>query len=191
MTKKSFLIVASLVLAASCRKSETVATPVTQTAKTPAGSSAPATTATAVGEVGGSIPAYKAKNLDGSSFDLASQKGSVVLLNVWATWCPPCRAEIPELQKMHDQYVSRNFKVIGVSVDEGGADDVRKFVAEQKMTYPIALDPDGRIANLLQTSVLPTTVILDRNGKIVWKKMGMVDPGDSALNEALAKALGS
>src|SRR5205085_5026245 len=118
-----------------------------------------------------------------------SQKGSVVLVNVWATWCNPCRFEIPELQKMYEANARRGFKVIGVSVDEGEAAEVKKFVQEQKMTYPIVLDPDGRVANLLSTTVLPTTVLLDRRGKIVWREIGAIPPNEPTLKKALDAAL--
>ena len=157
--------------------------PQPQPAAAPESSSAPT-------NVGDPMPAYHAKTLDGAPYDLASEKGNVVLVNVWATWCGPCRYEIPELQKLYDHYGKRGFKVVGVSVDEGDAKDVRQFVAEQKMTYPVAVDPDGRIANLLQTMVLPTSVLLDRGGKIVWRQIGALPPNDPKLTQAIDAALG-
>lgn len=192
MRKLIWIAVALAVMTTACRKAETPAAG-TQAGAAEKPAAVTATTAAAPSgtDVGAVMPPYTAKNLDGSSFDLASEKGNVVLLNVWATWCPPCRAEIPELQKLHDQYTAKKFKVIGVSVDEGNGDDVRKFVTEQKMTYPVALDPEGRIATMLQTSYLPTTVVLDRTGRIVFKKTGQIDFGDNALQAALTKAMGS
>jgi len=151
----------------------------------------PAKTASAASsglDVGAAMPDYKAKWLDGSTFDLASQKGSVVLLNLWATWCGPCRFEIPELDKLHRAYSSRGFKVIGVSVDEGGEKDVKPFVAEQKISYPIVLDPD-KLATLLQVNEIPTSVLIDRSGKIVWKHLGIVSTSDPLLTRALETAL--
>jgi peroxiredoxin len=139
--------------------------------------------------VGDAMPAYSAKTLEGASFDLASQKGSVVLVNVWATWCGPCRFEIPELQKLHDRNSKRGFKVIGISVDEGDVKEVKQFAAEQKMTYPVVVDPDGRIANLLQTTVLPTSVLIDRHGKIVWREIGAIPGDEPTLAKALDAAL--
>ena len=90
---------------------------------------------------------------------------------------------------MYDANAKRGFKVIGVSVDEGETREVKQFVAEQKMTYPIVLDPDGRIANLLSTTVLPTTVLLDRQGKIVWREVGAIPADDPTLKKALDAAL--
>ena len=177
----------TIAVLAACRGGErhaatTPARPATTTAAKPEPPSAPA-------NVGDAMPAYKAKTLDGAPFDIASQKGSVVLLNVWATWCNPCRFEIPELQKMYEANARRGFKVIGISVDEGDAKEVKQFVDEQKMTYPIVLDPDGRVANLLSTTVLPTTVLLDRQGKIVWREVGAIPADDPTLKKALDAAL--
>ena len=129
-------------------------------------------------EVGDVMPAYTATTLDGKPFDLKSEKGSVVLLNVWATWCGPCRFETPELESLHQKYRSQGFKVIGVSVDDTGAPGVQQFVAENKITYPIAIDADGRLANVLHTTVLPTSVIIGRDGRIVWRKVGAVMPNE-------------
>jgi len=162
-----------------------------QTATVP---SNPPPTAPAVqaGGTGSAMPPYTAKGLDGKPFDLASLHGQVVFLNLWATWCGPCRFEIPELQAMHDKYATRGFKVVGVSLDETGADAVKQFVSDHKMTYPIVIDPDGRIAGLLSTSVLPTSVIIDRNGKIIWRQLGAIMPNDMASVDAVVeKALGS
>jgi thiol-disulfide isomerase/thioredoxin len=135
------------------------------------------------------MPPYKAQWLDGKPFDLAGEKGNVVLLNVWATWCGPCRFEIPDLGKLHAHYASRGFKVIGVSVDEGGAKDVTPFVADQKIVYPIAIDPEGKLATILKADVIPTSVLVDRAGGVVWKHFGIVDTKDPAFMKALESAL--
>jgi cytochrome c-type biogenesis protein len=138
-------------------------------------------------DVGSIMPAYSTEYLDGKHFDVAAEKGNVVLLNLWATWCVPCRYEIPELQALHNRYASRGFKVIGVSVDESGADNVKQFVSEEKITYPVALDAEGRLANVLQTTVLPTSVMIDRSGRIVWRKVGALMPNETSALDALVK----
>jgi cytochrome c biogenesis protein CcmG, thiol:disulfide interchange protein DsbE len=135
------------------------------------------------------MPPYKAQWLDGKPFDVAGEKGNVILLNVWATWCGPCRFEIPELAKLHAKYASRGFKVIGVSLDEGGAKDVQPFVADQKIAYPIVVDPDGKLATLLNTTVIPTSIVVDKTGNIVWKHFGIVDTNDAQLTKSLEAAL--
>src|SRR5438132_9712515 len=138
-------------------------------------------------DVGDVMPPYSAMYVDGKPFDLASEKGRVVLLNVWATWCAPCRYEIPELQALHEKYAQRGFTVIGVSVDNTGVNDVKEFVAENKMTYPIVLDADGPVARTLRTTVLPTSVIIGRDGHILWRKIGAVMPNETASVETVVK----
>jgi len=140
-------------------------------------------------DVGNKMPAYTATLLDGKPFDLASEHCHVVFLNVWATWCGPCRFEIPELKKMHEKYGARGFEVVGVSVDEGGPQPVRDFVKENAINYPVALDAQGHIANLLQTTVLPTSLVIDRSGKIVWRSIGAIDESDQTLSSAIETAL--
>jgi len=188
--KRAFVLVALAALA--CRGAEKAvpsspAKPATATKHTQ--TQPPPEPASASANVGDAMPSYTAKTLGGAPYDLASEKGSVILVNVWATWCGPCRFEIPELQKMHDEFGKRGFKVVGVSVDEGEAKDVQQFVTDQKMTYPIVLDPEGRIANVLATTVLPTSVLLDRHGKIVWREIGAIPAGEPSLKKALAAAL--
>src|SRR5260370_5942182 len=137
---------------------------------------------TGTGEV---MPAYSAKLLDGKSFDVAAEKGNVVLLNVWATWCGPCRFETPELQAIHEKYDARGLKVVGVSVDEGGDAEVKKFIDENKVTYPIAVDAEGRVASVLRTTLLPTSVMIGRDARIVWRKIEPVMPNETAALDTL------
>jgi len=196
--KSTLAMLCAVVLAAACAKQEpkpvNPAKPVTTaTSSTPPVSKTshepPAELASARTDVGDPMPAYTAKYLDGKPLNLAGEKGNVIFLNVWATWCGPCRFETPELQALHNQYAAKGMKVIGVSVDEGETEAVKTFVSEQKITYPIAVDPEGRIANLLQTTVLPTSLLLDRNGKIVWRQIGAIMPNDAKLKAALEKAV--
>ena len=140
-------------------------------------------------DVGATMPPYQAMMLDGKPFDLAAQRDKVVFLNVWATWCNPCRFEIPELEKMHAKYGPRGFEVVGVSIDEEGSVAVTPFLKDQPIAYPIVLDPNGKIAYLLQTSVLPTSIVIDRGGKIVWRRVGALIGPDATLDAAIEKAL--
>lgn len=186
-------VVLSLLAVVSCKRGEqavsqtgTAASTSTQSQPYARGTTEPATKT----EVGTPMPEYAAVYLDGSKFDMAAKRDKIILLNVWATWCGPCRFEIPELQKLHENYSPKGLEVVGVSVDESGVESVRSFVAEQKkMTYPIVLDAEGKIANLLETMVLPTTVLVDRQGRIVWKQYGPITEGDAKLKQAIEAAL--
>lgn len=172
----------------ACKRREQPAA-VTQTGTQAPTATAPATTTTGV-EVGATMPEYTATLLDGAPYDLAKERGQVVLLNLWATWCAPCRSEMPDLQALHNKYSARGFKVVGVSIDQGGAETVKPFIAEEKITYPIVVDPDERMAAILNTSVLPVTLLLDRNGKILWKRPGQIDPLDRLDHLRIARAVG-
>ncbi|HEV2718863.1 MAG TPA: TlpA disulfide reductase family protein [Thermoanaerobaculia bacterium] len=191
--KKALLILVAVALACSRESSPpTTATAAKRPSRRAARRAVPAeeTPAQASTDVGAAMPAYQAALLDGTPFDLTAERAKhVVFLNVWATWCGPCRFEIPELDKMHAKYAPRGFEVVGASVDESGADAVKAFVKEQSIHYPIVLDPAGKIANVLQTTVLPTSVLIDRNGKIVWRRIGALTGPEPALDAAIEKAL--
>ena len=177
-----------LLIGAACNRAEKPAAPAAE--KKAAETRAPETPEQVSGlDVGAQFPAYEAMHLDGSKFDLASKRDKVLMLNVWATWCGPCREEIPELQALHDRYKDQGFEVIGVSVDDIAAEAVKSFADDRKMTYPVVIDAEGKIANMLQTSVLPSTVLLDREGRIVWKRFSIIMPNDKEVVQAIEKAL--
>lgn len=140
--------------------------------------------------VGTQFPTYSATTLEGKPFALPDKSGRVLLLNLWATWCGPCRQEIPELIKLQRQHGPEKFDVVGISIDNADAvAEVREFVREQRINYPIVLDPAGRIVSLMQSPVLPTSVLLDRSGNVVWVHIGVVDTKNSHLNAALRRVL--
>lgn len=142
--------------------------------------------------VGSPVPAYTTVSLAGDTVSLADQRGKVVLLNVWATWCHPCRDEIPELQAMHEQYAARGLELIGVSVDTESADDaIRAFMRDFRMTYPVWRDPAERVSAQFHIVGVPATFLIDREGVLRWRKTGPIQPGDATLREALEAALGS
>lgn len=143
-------------------------------------------------EIGASVPSYRATSLDGDSVSLGAQRGKVVLLNVWATWCHPCRTEIPELQALHDRYQSQGLELVGVSVDADGSDDaIRGFLEEFRMTYPVWRDPDERVSAQFLVIGVPATFLIDRAGVLRWRKTGPIEPNDTSLSSAIERALGS
>ena len=143
-------------------------------------------------EIGKPAPEYQAVSLAGDSVSLTAQRGKVVLLNVWATWCHPCREEIPELQQLHERYQSRGLELIGVSVDAAGNDaGILEFAKEFRMTYPIWRDPDERISTQFLILGVPATFVVDRQGVLRWRKMGPVAPGDTSLANAIERSLES
>ena len=135
-------------------------------------------------------PIFLGRTLDGEAFELSAYQGQVVLLNVWATWCEPCRKEMPELQALHARHPPRGFPVLGVSVDAARlAGEVRRMVAEYGLTYPNVHDARNSIGAALKVVGYPTTFLIDREGGIVWRKDGMLEPGDPELARLLAATL--
>lgn len=142
-------------------------------------------------DVGLPVPAYTAMSLAGDTVSLAGQRGKVVLLNVWATWCHPCRDEIPELQGIHEKYRARGLELVGVSVDTDGADEtIREFMRDYNMTYPVWRDPGERVSAQFHIVGVPTTFLIDREGVLRWRKTGPIKPGDASLTSAIEQALG-
>jgi peroxiredoxin len=120
-------------------------------------------------------PDFTLKDLDGVEKSLKELRGSIVLLNFWATWCSPCRIEIPSMVELYKKYKDRGLEIIGVNLDKLGKSDVEKFSLEHKINFPVLLNPSGDVAALYGVVVLPTTVFLDRNGKIKGRISGAVD----------------
>jgi len=141
--------------------------------------------------VGDAAPPYAARTLAGDSLALDSVRGRAVLLNVWATWCTPCRQEMPAIERLFAAFADSGLTVIGVSVDDAGsAAEVRQFVAAHHIRFTIALDPDKRVARVFRTLGVPETFLLDRRGLVVRRWIGEFDPGSEAVRAAVRQALG-
>jgi cytochrome c biogenesis protein CcmG/thiol:disulfide interchange protein DsbE len=137
-------------------------------------------------ELGALAPAYATVALNGDSVSLASLRGKVVLFNIWATCCHPCRDEIPELRALHAKYKERGLELVGVSVDADGTDDaIKGFMEEFRMTYPVWRDPDERVSAKFLAIGVPATYLIDREGILRWRKTGPIAPNDSTLAAAL------
>ena len=140
--------------------------------------------------VGSAAPDYAATSLAGDSVSLAGLKGKVVLLNVWATWCHPCRDEIPQLEALHQRYGASGLELVGVSVDVPGMEaGIREFMRDFSMTYPVWLDPDERVSTQFRTIGVPETFLIDRAGVIRWRKIGPIQAADTTLRASLERAL--
>ncbi len=136
-------------------------------------------------------PGFQLESVSGVRLDLVALRGQgPVLLDFWATWCKPCLAAIPELQRIHEEYAPRGLTVIGVSTDgPRNFSKVRPFVARQGITYPIALDEDGNMQQKYQVRAMPMTVLIDTAGTIVHVTQGFRPGEGSRLRAAIAKLL--
>lgn len=116
------------------------------------------------------IAAADIKMIDGSSFKLADKKGKVVLVNLWATWCSPCRAEMPELVEMHTKYADKGFEVIGLDTDQGETvDQIQAFAKEMNLNYPLGYADDEMFRQFVRISGLqgiPQSILVNREGKM-------------------------
>ena len=143
--------------------------------------------------VGSKAPDFHANTIDATpaAKTLADYKGEIVLLNVWATWCLPCRTEMPSIQALHDRFAARGLKVVAVSVDKPGFDDeIRTFRDQFGLTFEILHDATGNIQRDYQTTGVPETFIIGRDG-MIRRKVIAADNWDSPANQALfAQLLG-
>ncbi len=118
--------------------------------------------------IGGEAPLFKEKTLDGNKISLNDYRGKVVIIEFWATWCPPCKESIPVIEAIQEKYAPRGLSIIGISLDEGpGVEEkVSAFRDAYKIGYPIIIDSDGKISSRYRVSSIPTFFILDKNLKI-------------------------
>jgi peroxiredoxin len=141
-------------------------------------------------DTGNAAPAYLAVSMNGDSVSLAALRGKAVLLNVWATWCHPCRDEIPELQQLYERYRDRGLEIVGVSVDAAGQNQaIEAFSRRFGMTYPVWRDPDEIVSATFLVIGVPATFLIDRIGIVRWKKTGPIGRDDSTLTRAIEQAL--
>jgi peroxiredoxin len=117
-------------------------------------------------------PDFTLPGLDGKMVRLADYKGKVVLINIWATWCPPCVEEMPSMEKLYRELKGEGFEILAVSIDETGAKDVRSFMKKYKLSFPALTDSKGAIKSLYQTTGVPESFIIDKDGILVEKVIG-------------------
>lgn len=130
-------------------------------------------------------PAFQLNDLDGKPVSLAEAKGKVVLLNFWATWCGPCRAEIPDLVDLQKRY-SDKLEIIALATQEDDPDQVRRFVLGSGINYRVAMAPDDVVQEYGGIAALPTSFVIDAQGRVVQKHIGLNDP---SLYERELKAM--
>ncbi len=120
-------------------------------------------------------PEFRLQKLDGGYVSLSDLRGKVVMVHFWATWCPPCVEEIPTLDRLHHSPLGKDFEMLAVSVDEGGAAAVAPFIQKNRLGLPVLLDPGHQVAELYGTYKFPETYIVDRQGVVRYKAIGPRD----------------
>ena len=132
--------------------------------------------------VGGPAPEFTLPNLNNEMVSLSDFEGKVVLLNIWATWCPPCVEEMPSMQKLYQTLKGEGLEIVAVSIDTDGAKAVAPFMEKHKLSFPALIDTQGLMQRLYRPTGVPESHIIDRNGKVVDKVIG---PRDWASPDAL------
>jgi peroxiredoxin len=141
---------------------------------------------------GGQAADFKLEKLDGTTVSLESLRGKVVFLNVWATWCEPCRQEMPSMQTLYDSFkTNKDFVMLAVSQDTKGRAAVAPYVTKNGYNFTILLDPENKIGETYDVSGVPETFIIDRKGQIVAHHMGAFDWSRPDVRDALQQLLNS
>ena len=133
-----------------------------------------ASAAVAAATVGAAAPDFTLRALDGPNLRLQVQRGRVVLVNFWATWCGPCRKEMPHLNRLADKYRASGLVLLGINVD----DDVRnatEVAAKLGVKFPVLLDTDKKVSRLYDLNSMPSTMVIDRNGRVRFVHRGYQD----------------
>jgi len=131
--------------------------------------------ASIIGDNSSPAPDFTAKDLKGREISLSKYTGKVVFLNFWATWCGPCKAEIPDFIKAYEQYKDKGMEIIGISVDRISPKSVLKFVEKYKINYPVIMSTNKIQKDYEPGPYVPTTIIVDQKGKIRHRHIGYMD----------------
>ena len=123
-------------------------------------------------------PDFSFPGLDGKMVRLSDYKGKVVLVNIWATWCPPCVDEMPSMEKLYHKFKEQNFEILAVSIDESGLKAVAPFMKKKRLTFPALIDSDGTIKSAYRITAIPESFIIDKQGILVKKIVGPLDWAD-------------
>jgi len=138
-------------------------------------------------DVGKPAPEFNLPDLDGNKVELSSMKGKVLILDFWATWCPPCKEEVPHLVRLQSKYRDQGLQIVGLSLDKGGAPDVKPFAEEHDVNYTMLIATDETAKAYGGVSMIPTTFVVDRSGVVVKRFIGYTTP--EAFEEAILPLL--
>ena len=120
-------------------------------------------------------PDFTYPDLNGKEVSLAGYRGKVVLVNVWATWCPPCRQEMPSMQRLYEKFKGENFEILAVSIDSERSEAVASFMREMNLAFPALVDPGETIKPLYGITGVPESFIIDKKGIVVEKIIGPIN----------------
>jgi len=150
----------------------------------------PETTEGKIGvEIGAIAPDFRVKNLRGGAMTLSEHRGRVVLINFWATWCKPCRMEMPSMEALYRSQPRHDFEILSISIDTSGAPTVRQYVEQFGFSFPVLLDDNFQINDLYQVRVAPTSILIDRRGRVAARIPGARDWNDPDMRAHIERLI--
>jgi len=123
-------------------------------------------------EGGSKAPNFYLEDLKGKKLELKNFKGKVIFLNFWATWCGPCKEEMPSMETLYQQFKEKDFVFLAISVDYEGRKPVKEFIEKEHYTFPVLLDPKYETFDLYKVKGIPTTIIIDKDRKMIGRAVG-------------------
>ncbi len=139
---------------------------------------------------GHQAPDFALKTLEGKTLRLSELRGKkVVLINFWATWCPPCRLEMPTMQQIYSEYGKKGFEILAVNIEPDAKQEIREFIKELRLTFPVLLDPQMKVAREYRLFGLPASVLVDRKGIVRARETGYHDWTDKESREQVESLL--
>lgn len=141
----------------------------------------------AAAELSGPAPDFTLQTMDGKKVSLSDYKDQVVMINFWASWCGPCRQEMPELNTLYDTYKKAGFVLLGINLDDSKA-AVDKSLQKTPVTFPVLLDPKGKVAELYKNKAMPSSYFVDRKGNLAYLHQGY-RPGEEAEYKKIIRKL--
>ncbi|MEK6655930.1 MAG: TlpA disulfide reductase family protein [Nitrospirota bacterium] len=145
--------------------------------------------AASVPQTGQQAPDFTLKDATGKGITLSSYKGRVVMINFWATWCPPCRQEMPSMEMLFQEYNKKGFEILAISSDSQGEKIVKPFMEFYELSFTALMDTDGKVHSVYAVTAIPTTYIVDKKGAIAQKIMGPKDWKDKDSKNMIEKLL--
>src|SRR5262249_31910174 len=133
-------------------------------------------------------PDFTLRTMGGPNLRLAEQRGRVVLVNFWATWCGPCKQEMPHLNRLYEKYKASGFVLLGVNVDDD-ARNAADVAAKLKLTFPVLRDTDKKVSRLYDMSAMPSTVVIDREGRVRYIHRGYRDGYEDTYDQQIRQLL--
>ncbi|MAF76452.1 MAG: redoxin [Idiomarinaceae bacterium] len=146
------------------------------------------TTVTQAATVSVEAPDFTLKSRDGDNLRLSEERGNIVIVNFWASWCGPCREELPEFEALYQNYADMGVTVYAVNVDDQ-SEKANKLLEDISVSFPVLYDPDGEVSELYDVSAMPTTVMIDRDGVARLMHKGYKSGDEAKYEEALHRLL--